>query len=309
KSGVTVERWQRESDDEEETSKSTNKYESEQESIVNLHELPTVESIYVESSDVINDKELLSSSNTAVRRTRRRYSIDRLEEKQTSAGLKKSGQVKTEEENAAREETFNTNAKHRLSRTSFSKVKETSSQMSVSSQRQSEETLSSGKAAYKVKEERKKEAKKNYDIWKERIDEATRERKRREKEEAEKLKKEKEEEKRRKNEEARKTFEVWKNDRLHRLMAERKERLQYEERERLKRKQESEAKYSEAQKAFTAWCPFRTAARDAGCWVRAPGVGTGGREGGWLGKVKEGNKDTSQEFEAKAVDTVKRRRK
>lgn len=53
-----------------------------------------------------------------------------------------------------------------------------------------------------VKEERKKEAEKNYEVWKQRVDDAIREKRRKEKKEADRLRKEKEEEKRRKSEEA-----------------------------------------------------------------------------------------------------------
>uniref|UniRef100_A0A8R1TTC7 Uncharacterized protein n=1 Tax=Onchocerca volvulus TaxID=6282 RepID=A0A8R1TTC7_ONCVO len=105
----------------------------------------------------------------------------------------------------------------------------------------------------KAREERKKEAERNYEIWKQRTDEATRENRRKKKEKAEALTKEKMEEMRRKKEEAAKMFQAWKNDRLQRFSKERKQYKQNKENEELKKKHEMETRNNEAQKAFEAW--------------------------------------------------------
>ncbi|OZC04993.1 hypothetical protein X798_08039 [Onchocerca flexuosa] len=115
------------------------------------------------------------------------------------------------------------------------------------------ENPSPGKAAYEARIERKKEAERNYEIWKQRTDEAIRENRRKKKEKAEALTKEKMEEMRRKKEEASKMFQAWKNDRLQRLSKERKQYKQNQENDELKKKREMETRSNEAQKAFEAW--------------------------------------------------------
>ncbi|KAL3982638.1 hypothetical protein ACH3XW_47930 [Acanthocheilonema viteae] len=105
----------------------------------------------------------------------------------------------------------------------------------------------------KVREERRKEVERNYEIWKQRSDEAIRERRRNEKEKEEALAREKIEEMKRKKEEATQMFQAWKNDRLRRLSKERKQRIQNKENDELKKKRETEIRNNEAQKAFNAW--------------------------------------------------------
>ncbi|KAM3725763.1 Protein maph-9 [Dirofilaria immitis] len=106
----------------------------------------------------------------------------------------------------------------------------------------------------KAREARRKEAERNYEIWKQRTDQAIKEKRRKRKEKAEALEKEKIEEMRRKKEEASKMFQAWKNDRLQRLSKERKQHIQNKENEELEKKREMETRSNEAQKAFNAWC-------------------------------------------------------
>ncbi|CAG9538692.1 unnamed protein product [Cercopithifilaria johnstoni] len=105
----------------------------------------------------------------------------------------------------------------------------------------------------KAGEERRKEAERNYEIWKQRSDETIRERRKNKREKAEALTREKMEEIRRKKEEATQMFQAWKNDRLQRLSKEQKQHIQNKENDELKKKREKEIRNSEAQKAFNAW--------------------------------------------------------
>uniref|UniRef100_A0A0R3RW27 CCDC34 domain-containing protein n=1 Tax=Elaeophora elaphi TaxID=1147741 RepID=A0A0R3RW27_9BILA len=105
----------------------------------------------------------------------------------------------------------------------------------------------------KAREERRKEAERNYEIWKQRSDEAIRERRIKKKEKEEALAKEKIEEMRRKKEEATQMFQAWKNDRLQRLSKERKQHIKNKENDEQKKKREMEIRSNEAQKAFNAW--------------------------------------------------------
>ncbi|VIO87300.1 Uncharacterized protein BM_BM9196 [Brugia malayi] len=105
----------------------------------------------------------------------------------------------------------------------------------------------------KAREERRKEAERNYEIWKQKSDEAIREKRKTKKEKEEALAKEKMEEMRRKKEEATQMFQAWKNERLQWLSKERKQRMQNKENDELKKKHEMEIRNKQAQKAFNAW--------------------------------------------------------
>ncbi|KHN82229.1 Microtubule-associated protein 9 [Toxocara canis] len=120
--------------------------------------------------------------------------------------------------------------------------------------------LSNGdKSSHEAREQRRKEAEKSFNNWKEKTDALIMEKRKLEKEKAEALKREQEEEKERKRAESQKIifnamFEAWRKERSRQISANKSMQKRKEEALKKKAEEEAAAKKREAQKAFQAWC-------------------------------------------------------